>query len=126
MPSGGSGLRGWRRSRFFRWREDVTGVNPVTSVVSALRRRLAGLTAFSTKPNLLRKIGLVSGLQAYQPHCFPAFCCCNHACNGAKYSSIGLPDISRLPVKACSASGHGLDAPICSMAFSRWPTSLFP
>ncbi len=36
------------------------------------------------------------------------FCSSSQDCSGAKYSSIGLADISRLPVNACSASGHGL------------------
>ena len=40
-------------------------------------------------------------------------------CSGAKYSSIALPDISRVPVNASSASGHGFDAPIASIGLSR-------
>jgi len=62
----------------------------------------------------------------YQPFFAPLFCALSHFMSGAKYSSIGLPDISRVPVNACNASGQGFDAPISSIAFNRVPTSLFP
>ena len=38
--------------------------------------------------------------------------------SGAKYSTSALPDIWRVPVNASSASGHGFDAPIASIALS--------
>lgn len=62
----------------------------------------------------------------YQPFFAPLFCALSHFMSGAKYSSMGLPDISRVPVNACNASGQGFDAPISSIAFNRVPTSLFP
>ena len=62
----------------------------------------------------------------HHPHCLPRFCCSSQPCSGAKYSSIGRPDISRLPVNASSASGHGRDAPIASIWFNRAPTCLLP
>ena len=59
---------------------------------------------------------------AYQPFFSPLFRVLSRVINGAKYSSIGLPDISRVPVNATSASGQGFDAPISSIAFKRVPT----
>ena len=40
------------------------------------------------------------GRVSYQPFFAPLFCVFSHFIRGAKYSSIGLPDISRVPVNA--------------------------
>ncbi len=65
-------------------------------------------------------------LQPHQPCGLPLFCWSSQVFSGAKYSTSALPDISRLPVKTWSASGHGLDWPIASIAFSFSPTFLLP
>ena len=62
----------------------------------------------------------------HHPLGLPLFCSSSHAFSGAKYSTIASPDISRLPVNASSASGHGLDCPMVSIALSFAPTSLLP
>lgn len=46
--------------------------------------------------------------------------------SGWKYSTMGAAVISRVPVRASSASGHGLLAPSSSMACSFLPASLLP
>jgi len=65
-------------------------------------------------------------LEHHQPCGLPLFCWSSHVLSGAKYSTSALPDISRLPVNTCNASGQGLDWPIASIAFSFWPTALLP
>ncbi len=62
----------------------------------------------------------------HQPLGLPLFCWSSHVFSGAKYSTSALPDIWRLPVITCSASGHGFDWPMLSIAFSFCPTALLP
>ena len=63
---------------------------------------------------------------SHHPHFRPLFCSWSHAINGWKYAIIAEPSILRLPVKASSASGHGRDCPICSIALRRRPASWLP
>ncbi len=47
-------------------------------------------------------------------------------CQGAKYSIMALPSISRVPVNFSSVSGQGWDMPASIISSNRRPTSLFP
>ena len=62
----------------------------------------------------------------HQPHCRPAFCCFSQVISGSKYATSAEPLISREPMKASRASGHGLEAPSASISLKCRPTSSFP
>ena len=66
------------------------------------------------------------GQKPYHPVGLPLFCSSSQSLSGAKYSTSALPLIWRSPVKASSASGQGLLAPISSMALRFLPTSSLP
>src|SRR5262249_25637506 len=83
-----------------------------------------GLVAFFV-PFLICRWHCLSG-SGYQPQRWPLFCSLSQAWSGAKYSRIALASICRVPVSASSASGHGLLAPMESIAHRRLPASLEP
>lgn len=63
---------------------------------------------------------------AHQPQLWPLFCSLSQFWRGSKYSMRGAASISRVPVSASRASGHGRLWPKASMAWSFSPASLLP
>jgi len=68
----------------------------------------------------------VSAAGSHQPQVCPLFCSASHLRIGAKYSISALASPLSSPLMAFIASGHGLLAPISSMALSFAPASLLP
>ena len=64
--------------------------------------------------------------EAHTPQLRPRLSSSSHAINGAKYSTIALASISRLPVKSSSVSCHGWLAPFCIIDHRASPAALLP